>query len=170
MAYFDHINIKLTPVTQLAFSLISDEFKQLLLELEPAAKSLGLSEVREIVVKNKFHPTFADVIIINEFCKTFDADATLLQRLDISPISPTSTKYTKSKICYILKTLKNIFKPGLKNLDQDDLQRLLTTSLQNKMPRVSRSSPEISDAPTSIPPQKVHVFLFFIFNLSFFFF
>jgi hypothetical protein len=94
MAYFNHINIKLTPLKQLALSLVvSDELKQLLLELEPAAKSLGLSEVREIVVKNQFHPTFADVIII----ETLDAGATLLQRLDISPISPTSTKPTKIK-------------------------------------------------------------------------
>ena len=95
MAYFNHINIKLTPLKQLALSLVvSDELKQLLLELEPAAKSLGLSEVREIVVKNQFHPTFADVIII----ETLDAGATLLQRRDISPISPTSTKPTKIKI------------------------------------------------------------------------
>jgi hypothetical protein len=92
LAYFNHINIKLTPLKQL-LSLVSDELKQLLLELEPAAKSLGLNEVRETVVKNKFHPTFADVIII----ETLDAGATLLQRLDISPISPTSTKPTKIK-------------------------------------------------------------------------
>ena len=166
MASFN-LNIKLTPFKELALSLISDEFKQLLSKLKPAAKSLGLNEVRETVVKNKFHPTFADVIIIDEYCKTLDAGATLLQRLDISPISTTSILPMKNKISKILKKLKNGLRPGFKNLDQDDLHSLLTTSFQSNMPILSRVSPEISDAPTSIPPQKVHVFLILYFQYFF---